>query len=339
MPPGAATEILEKFLQGSSVVFPRHPFNRSTDANLIPFLSEVPFGHWRGRLTASRSIIVLSDDGSRYLFSVKLPTNFIGDSIKNSRDGFLIPQVMKLNMKTELIESRRISDKIVEIDRRLGSSPDLIILQEVLSIRDKGTGNGLVVRDIEPLRSGYFYLPAFSLPTVGRAIAKKFRRNFGDFWKPSFASLGAAEALINVKYNMCESNQSPQNWKIELDTTFRPTGRLVLIDTGDWYTYLPNASITGNDGLPGTDRFRTPSRLMMFIGLDMGYGRQSISPSTIAKWEAGFLEGYRENLQSLLGVPSPFVKSMHGREFSLTMQSHFTSPEVKRALRRFHASP
>jgi hypothetical protein len=323
--------ILRRFVRGDTVLWPRHPFLRPQTAEGVPFLDRPVAVSWDSRLTSSRSLVVLGEGRGTTVheFSLKLPTNAIGDMSGT--------QKMKLDLRQELIDSRWISDHIARIDRRLGRDPELAILPDVLAIRDRVTGNGFTVRDIRALKSGRRYLPAFSLPTLGKRIAEEHGMEVGGYWRPAFHQAGRSEAKLVLRYGVVEYNLSPQNWKIELDDAFRPTGTIVLNDLGDWHLFAPGRDAVGFEGpLPEglqSDKFFTPQGIL-FSGWTDYYTKTPPFPASVLdEWKRAFREGFAEELGKGLGLTPP---ELTGGVVDDAVGAFLRSPEVQAAWRRYH---
>jgi hypothetical protein len=220
--PNIRPEILEQFFSGDSVLWPRHPFLTKAYDN-TPFTKLRTFVNWLVRLSASRSVVKPED-----LISIKVGTDRIAPGQK--------PNTFKLDAGEDAETAVKMSQYIEEIDR---SGPirdsNIQILPEVLAVRDPKSGNGFVVRDLEKLNDGHYYIPGFAIFTIGKEIARIYGKDFYQFWGKYYAeSLGRSAATIMLRYGLHMGSMHGQNFLIQLDKNFLPTGNLVFRDTVDW---------------------------------------------------------------------------------------------------------
>jgi hypothetical protein len=92
-----------------------------------------------------------------------------------------------------------------------------------------------MVRDLRLFQDGhYYYLPALSLPFVGRQIARAHGAAFEPFWARWFAGpVGRAKARLLARYGLRYETPKPQNVLVQLRPDLHPTGRILLRDVGD----------------------------------------------------------------------------------------------------------
>lgn len=138
----------------------------------------------------------------------------------------------------------------------LGEEQGPILLQEMASFLAPGRSGtdlqarGLVVRDLTPLLDGHYYLPAFSLQFVGRALANHLGIGFEDLWRSAYAeALGRAKAQLLLHFTLQLETPNTQNVLIQLDRNLRPTGRIVLRDLADSFVVEPLAQARGEGEL------------------------------------------------------------------------------------------
>ncbi|HXX48749.1 MAG TPA: hypothetical protein VEN47_11000 [Myxococcota bacterium] len=216
----APRALAERFLAGERVLLPRHPLNR--DAS-VAFSCAPAAGHWPARFTSSRTLVVESGPGAP--FALKLATD-------HPHTGVCQPE--KTRMAAEVEEALRFAAHVRAVDARLGPDPGLIVLCESLGVRVRGSETGFLVRDLGPLRDGCFYLPAFSIPFVGRALAALAQREFAAFWADAYAEpVGRAKARLLARYGLQYVTPNPQNILVQLDRALRPTGAIVFRDLAD----------------------------------------------------------------------------------------------------------
>jgi hypothetical protein len=159
------------------------------------------------------------------LVSVKLATD-------HPHPDFYQPEKTKL--REEALGAVDWGRVLARVDRQLGPMPRTRLVTEVLVVLERGGESGVVVRDLRLFQDGHYYLPALSLPWVGRQIASQHGEPFGPFWARHFAGpVGRSKAELFARYGLWYTTPNPQNVVVQLDRALRPTGRLVFRDVGD----------------------------------------------------------------------------------------------------------
>lgn len=217
----APAVIVSRFLEGDRLRFPRHPLNEDPG---IALWQEPAVEHWTARFTSSRTLVVPAAPGSP-LFSVKLATD-------HPHPDFLQPEKTKL--REEATDALRWVELLARVDAILGPEPKLLIIREVLAVLVPGTETGFLVRDLRGFQDGHYYLPALSIPWVGRQIARGHGAPFEDFWGQHYAeAVGRVKARLLVRTGLQLETPNPQNLLVQLDGRLAPTGRIVVRDLGD----------------------------------------------------------------------------------------------------------
>lgn len=220
--PGAPPAILDRFLRADTVQFPRHPLNR--DPKVAWFDAPVS-ERWSARFTASRTLAMLGPESGSVLFSLKLATD-------HPHPAFYQPEKTKL--REEAVSAVLWASVIDRIDRMLPPLDAAQLVREILVVMVKEGETGFMVRDLRAFQDGHYYLPALSLPFVGRQISRLHGIPFDRFWSEAFAKVvGRAKAELFARYGLWYETPNPQNVLIQLDTALRPTPRLVFRDVGD----------------------------------------------------------------------------------------------------------
>jgi len=220
--PGAPREIVDRFFRRDRVLFPRHPLNR--DPSVSWFQAPVR-ERWSARFTSSRTLAMFAPDSGSALFSLKLSTD-------HPHPDFRQPEKTKL--RQESLDAIEWVQVLARIDRLLAPLDDVDLVHEVLVVLEKDGETGFMVRDLRLFQDGRHYLPALSLPWVGRQIARRHGQPFDRFWGRHFARrVGRAKARLLARYGLWYETPNPQNLVIQLDPQLRPTGRLVFRDVGD----------------------------------------------------------------------------------------------------------
>jgi len=214
-------EILERFVRHDHVLFPRHPLNRDRSVKF----SDVPAAErWTCRYTSSRTLVVV-EPRERALFSLKLATD-------RPHPDFHQPE--KTRMREEVNDALVWVDLMARVDGMLGADPHLHVVKEVFGVLVPRSETAFLVRDLRIFQDGHYYLPALSIPWVGRQIARARDERFEGFWGRHYAeAVGRAKARFFVRYGLQYETPNPQNVLVQLDGRLRPTGTIVLRDLGD----------------------------------------------------------------------------------------------------------
>ena len=217
-----ARELAERVFSGDHVLFPKHPLNRDEG---VAFRDVAASERWRARFTSSRTLVVWDGSETTRPFAVKLATDHPHTDVC---------QPEKTKLREEVREALLFAEHVREVDARLGRDAELVLLVESVGISVPGSETGLLVRDLAPLCDGSFYLPAFSIPFVGAALAAAAGESFAGFWGAGYAEpVGRAKAKLLARYGLQYQTPNPQNILVQLDTRLRPTGTIVLRDLAD----------------------------------------------------------------------------------------------------------
>jgi hypothetical protein len=221
IPSWPPAEILERFVRHDHVLFPRHPLNRDRSVKF----SELPATErWLCRYTSSRTLVVV-EPRQQALFSVKLATD-------RPHPDFHQPE--KTKMREEVNDALVWVDLMARVDGMLGADPHLHVVKEVFGVLVPRSETAFLVRDLRGFQDGHYYLPALSIPWVGRQIARARDERFESFWGRHYAeAVGRAKARFFVRYGLQFETPNPQNVLVQLDARLRPTGTIVLRDLGD----------------------------------------------------------------------------------------------------------
>ena len=214
-------EILGRFVRPEHVLFPRHPLNRDRSVKF----SELPAAErWVCRYTSSRTLVVV-EPRERALFSLKLATD-------RPHPDFHQPE--KTKMREEVNDALMWVDLMARVDGMLGADPHLHVVKEVFGVLVPRTETAYLVRDLRAFQDGHYYLPALSIPWVGRQVARARDERFESFWGRYYAeAVGRAKARFFLRYGLQFETPNPQNVLVQFDGRLRPTGSIVLRDLGD----------------------------------------------------------------------------------------------------------
>lgn len=220
--PGAPAVIVERFFKGDRVLLPRHPLNRDTT---VAWFDAPVIERWSARFTSSRTLAMPGAESGAALFSLKLATD-------HPHPDFYQPEKTKL--REEALGAVDWAGALARVDALLGPLEGLRLVAEVLVVLAAGGETGFMVRDLRLFQDGCYYLPALSLPWVGRQIARRQGEPFDRFWARHFAGpVGRSKARLFARYGLWYETPNPQNVLVQLDRSLRPTGQLVFRDVGD----------------------------------------------------------------------------------------------------------
>lgn len=275
-------------------------------------------------LSASRSVML-----PEHRASLKLPTDHPNPTLR---------QVKKLDMDNELEIALARTEWIDEIDRRLGSDPELVILRDVARVRFTGEGrapSGYIIRDLSPILDGSEYVPGFSIPFTDRALAPEFSRQ-----------LGRAKAKLLLRYGL---QMETPNWQNMLQKRVRrgvAADQMVLRDSSDWFFVRPVLEAIGDPKRIADElaRVRRPPEDVFFSAeeLDPAWAwprviellkRSGVDEPSIQAWGALHDEAYAREISRTLGIA---VRATPDETPIDAARRVVLSPEGISALKRFH---
>lgn len=277
--PGASAALVERFVRGDRVCFPRHPLN--TDAS-VAWFDAPAHERWSARFTSSRTLALPGPESGDELFSLKLATDHPHPDIH---------QPEKTKLREEAVDAIRWVNAITRIDALLPPLDAVTLVQEVLVVLARGGESGFLVRDLRSFQDGHYYLPALSLPFVGRQIARTHHAGLRAFWGRAYAArLGRAKAQLFARYGMWYETPNPQNLLVQLGADLRPTGTIVFRDVGDGHCASDAFSA---EGVPWTRlvadcRPETRNSFWAFGEAE----EHSIDAETLADWYARHDDAY-----------------------------------------------
>lgn len=293
---GAPAFLIES-VSGAEILAPQHPYNTSP---AVPFFSGKPTTSVAGHMSASRSVYFFNPD--HRLYSAKTPTDHPHQSVT---------QPLKADLHLDAVTTIRRSDHIHAVDSLFGPPPGLILLPDSISLMDKSNENAWILRDLSRLQDGHYYLPAFSIPYVGRRIATKFGEDFSLFWAKHYAEAsGRAKALLLTRYGLQMVTPNAQNFLIQLDRDLRPTGVIVIRDLGDT---IFSSTVSWKLGFGR--QLTLESRTGLHMIADMrpawkGYGdfqmdspEAGVSEVTSNIWLRAHMKGYINQINNSLQIP------------------------------------
>lgn len=288
-------------LDKSQALWVKHPYN--TAAN-VPYLNNQNTVHsFRTYLTSSRSLLL---EGFLKLYTIKMPT----DHPHGPQGQF---QPGKGSTRDDILSGLSRTRHVERVEKESGHDDQLILAKEVLTVADKATGEGYLVRDVSFMRDGNYYLPAFSLPYVGREIAKVNGHEPDAFWREAYgAALGRAKAKLLLRYGLQMETPNTQNILIQLDRNLKPTGRIVFRDLSDSFLVDFVAKNLGFDEqlkLDAAREYKAVTKLKPYWEnsawrLDEA-GQQSYSKRVVEEWGKAHDDAYLAEIEQALAVKIP----------------------------------
>ncbi len=289
--------IRENLITGDLTRWYKHPFNQT---DTVPHFADPVVAYRGAYLTASRSLAVK--------FATDYYTIKMGTSHPHGPKG--AEQLKKIPMNEDIQVGRNRMSYIEKVHREIGPDPDLLLALDVAIVADRATHQGYMIRNMSFLKSGNYYLPAFSLPYIGREISFLNDVAPEKFWQKHFAeSLGKAKAKLLLRYGLQMETPNTQNILIELGAFLKPTGRIVLRDLSDTqFVMFPAASMGAADAIAkdyalGLDPTRTikPYWKNSAWRLDES-GEKSFSPATLDSWGKAHDNAYKAELEKELNI-------------------------------------
>jgi hypothetical protein len=285
----APRELVQRFLDDGAVRFPKHPLNRDPS---VAFSAEPAAERWGARFTSSRTLVV-ADPARARPFALKLAT---------SHPHTDVCQPEKTRMQKEVDEALQFAAHVRAVDARLGLDPELIVLCESIGVRVPNSETGFLVRDLARLCDGHVYLPAFSIPFVGRALAALAGREFAAFWGRAYAEpVGRAKARLLARYGLQYVTPNPQNILVQLDRRLRPTGAIVFRDLADTDFVTDAARACGAPWTRVTAKL-APETANSFWAFDQAPDSPA-DPKTLAHWYQRHDRAYLDELRRQRGLP------------------------------------
>ncbi len=196
-------------------------------------LDLTPKSHFIGYQTSSRSYIVTTKDG-KVQFSIKSSTDHTGGIWKD-----------KKQEATDVKDARIVSDYLEYLQSIL-KLKNVVILSEPAAIMLPDIDQGIIVRDLGELadiNNTKLYIPGFAVLNeyYGKQLATKNKiLDAEEFWKIHYLeAVGRAQGEFAARTGMELDSPHSQNFLVETDANFKPTGRIVIRDLADLKFYNP----------------------------------------------------------------------------------------------------
>lgn len=256
--------------------------------------------HFQGYQTASRSYIT-EDPTTGAEFSVKSSTDVTGGAWRDKKQPV-----------GEAVDGRLTSDFMFEQNQKRPFE-NFTVMDEPAILKLDAIDQAVVIRDLGPIknpRNKTFLVPGFSVlhEDLGKQIA--LQNGSADpqaFWtehyiKVAGRALGELAARTGIQFDSPHS----QNFLVELDANYRPTGKLVLRDMSDLYldvTYL-NALLGEKNKL--VENFTQTDNKHDYIAAGFGplHGNKSpswVSTAQYSAWKDVFFNEFDSTFKTISG--------------------------------------
>lgn len=256
--------------------------------------------HYIGYQTASRSYIV-EDPVSKIQFSVKSSTNNTGGVWQNKKQPV-----------GEAIDSRLVGD-FLNSQNRIRPFKNFIVLDEPAILSMAEVDQAVIIRDLKDLNAHqpkHYYIPGFSLlhQEYGQELAKKNGSNEPyKYWTENYIRpVGRALGELAARTGMQLDSPHSQNFLIEFDVNFKPTGRVVLRDLADFYIEENFMRAIEGPNSPFLKKFNQKLIVKKSIqsGFDPLYGNAHpswVTPQRYAIWLDVFYQEFNQSFKQISG--------------------------------------
>ncbi|MBC7691079.1 MAG: hypothetical protein H7222_04870 [Methylotenera sp.] len=279
-----------------------------------------------GYLTASRSMI-LSNPENKAQFSAKVSTDRTGGNWRDKHqgvsdaeqvrmaDGYLAEGAPAVDPSGGKVHAQNGQSALKQalFDAQAG-----VVIFDHFKVLDEpaefeiedGLDQAMLVRSLGDLPHGSnYYLPGFSAmhDATGRAIAlMNGSTNPEQFWNEHYnKALGRAVAEFNAHYGLTYDSPHSQNFMIELDANFKPTGKIVFRDFGDSYAFKGLFEALGeHEFLKEWEADNILDNPMVAVGILHGNEDPKwITDAIYTQWGHDFFAEYEKTFSALTGVP------------------------------------
>lgn len=239
--------------RGEKVVcWPINPEDRSYYSKLAKFLvknkidpEKIKKTRFYGMLMASQSLMVL-DPETKKVWSVDVSTDNSGGNQKDRKVDH--KQSMKARLASDHV--RNVAKKVTYFFMKP--------LYDTLAYSIEKIDQSFIVREYpeEFISGNVYYLPNFSIINnkEGKRVAEiNQSKNPAVFWRQNFnIPLSRATAEMSIYHGLGTSNNSSEQYLLELNRDLIPTGKIVIRDLGDsllFEDYFSKKIIVGNKEL------------------------------------------------------------------------------------------
>lgn len=257
--------------------------------------------YFLGYKTASRSYIIENPENGAQ-FSAKSSTNITGGQWRDKKQPI-----------GEAEDSRLMSD-FLQAQNLKKPFQRFLIMDEPAIMTISDLDQAVVIRDLGELKiqnSEHIYIPGFSVlhEKVGREIAALHKRDPYSFWTEHYIRVaGLALGELAARTGLQFDSPHSQNFLVELDLNFKPTGRLVLRDMADLYvdaTFIKNL-LPEAEANSMIEKFTQKSNIHDYISAGFGPLHGNKYPSWVSDrqysaWERVFADAFNESIEDISG--------------------------------------
>ncbi|HEY1079590.1 MAG TPA: ferric iron reductase [Bdellovibrio sp.] len=275
--------------------------------------------YFKGYKTASRSYIV-EDPQKQIQFSVKSSTNKTGGHWADKKQPV-----------GEAIDSRLNADILHEIQQKLPFE-HAIVMDEPAILKLPAIDQAVVIRDLSGIndaKSGMIYLPGFAVlhETAGALIAKaNGSNNPYSFWTTYYVkAVARAMGEFGARTGMQFDSPHSQNFLVEFDSNYRPTGRIVLRDLADFYVDKRIMRAVHSNPTFYFEKFTQTENVKTSTFAAFGPLHGNNPPSWVSapqyvEWKDIYFKEFEKTFSRVSGLPVESFKTregeMNGRYFS-----------------------
>ena len=298
---------IESALEGTKQIdWYKHPYNQDSS---VPNFKLPIKKYGEAYHTASRTIVTRIKGR---LVSLKMATDRPMGPTRDFQPG-------KVKLDADLKYSVARSQAIERIDKKIGFDSELLIQKEIAAVIDQQTKNGYLFRDMSILEDGHYYFPAHQIPYLGKEITTRLNvENTSLFWQKHWAeAVGKLQARLLIRYGIAVRAVNPQNFLIQLDKDFRPTGRLVWRDLAESHLIAPIATQLGLSDFVQRDLDNGGWGVINDAKIDttnihwrFNDTIEALTYIQMQEWTRAAAKGYRSTIESELGISIPTDQSL-----------------------------
>ena len=278
--------------------------------------------YFTGYQTASRSYIVENPEKTLQ-FSVKSSTNVTG--------GHWLDKKQPVG---DAIDSRMNAEFLSMIQKNIPFK-NIIIMDEPAIAKIPDIDQAIVIRDLSGLNDktkGVIYLPGFSAlhESTGKQIALMNGSNDpAAFWtKHYIEAAGRALGEFAARTGMQYDSPHSQNFLIELDRNYKPTGRIVFRDLADLYINKDTMRVLHPQYANYFEKFSEKGNILDHISAGFGplHGNRFpiwVSEKIYDQWKEVFFQSFEAEFSRVSGLsPNEFKVSNGYRNGKYFMNSY-----------------
>ncbi|MBX2986423.1 MAG: hypothetical protein KF802_00870 [Bdellovibrionaceae bacterium] len=277
-------------------------------------------GYFEGYMTASRSYIV-RDPKSKMSFSLKVSTDNTGGNWRDKRQTWDDARQVKLA-----------SDHAMKAIQ-MRTPENFIFMDEPLVFGVEKIDQGMLLRLLADLpTTERVYVPGFSAlhEAEGLHIARLNGSNDpAEFWKEHYVKpLAKAIAELSAMTGLAYDSPHSQNFLVELDKNFKPTGKIVFRDLGDSYLTVEMAQAMKRTELLKYWEKDNKIKSKMFIAQGILHGNSKpswVSEAVYNEYGRVFFLEFEKEFSRVTGVPVQelFADGTYGRNGDYFSKQYF----------------